>query len=214
MGFQAGLAGFSAAMLGGLTSVPGAVVGGLLLGVGESLGAAVLGNTYRQMISFVVLILVLMIPPSGPLRRAIRAARWIPASAASSRRSGLPDPQRWLVGIAVVARWLPLVLDEPYLYRVFTVALIFSILALSLTLVAGQAGQISLGQAGFLGSAHTCPRILTTKAGYSPWLALPAGGAGGRGSSARSSPTRPCGCAGTTSPSPRSGSARSWRSRC
>ena len=38
MGFQAGLSGFSAAMLGGLTSVPGAVVGGLLLGVGESFG--------------------------------------------------------------------------------------------------------------------------------------------------------------------------------
>ena len=84
MGFQAGLSGFSAAMLGGLTSVPGAVVGGLLLGVGESFGAAILGNTYRQMISFVVLILVLMFRPSGPLRRAGRAARWTLASAGSS----------------------------------------------------------------------------------------------------------------------------------
>jgi branched-chain amino acid transport system permease protein len=173
MGFQAGLAGFSAAMLGGLTSVPGAVVGGLLLGIGESLGAATLGNTYRQMISFVVLILVLMFRPAGLFgeRSALSMDPGFGGFFASGR--GFRIPKWWLVGIAVAATLAPLVLDDPYLYRVFTVALIFSILAMSLTLVAGHAGQISLGHAGFFGVGAYTSAILTTRVGLSPWLALP-----------------------------------------
>ena len=173
MGFQAGLSGFTAAMLGGLTSVPGAVVGGLLLGVGESFGAATLGNTYRQMISFVVLILVLMFRPSGLFgeRSALSMDPGFGGFFATGRTFQIRP--LWLVGIAVVALVLPLVLDEPYLYRVFTVALIFAILAMSLTLVAGQAGQISLGHAGFFGIGAYTSAILTTYGGYSPWVGLP-----------------------------------------
>ena len=52
-------------------------------------------------------------------------------------------------------------------------ALIFAILALSLTLVAGQAGQVSLGHAGFFGIGAYVSAILTTKAGDSPWIGLP-----------------------------------------
>ena len=53
----------------------------------------------------------------------------------------------------MVALLSPLLLDDPYLYRVLTVALVFSILAMSLTLVAGHVGQVSLGHAGFFGIA-------------------------------------------------------------
>lgn len=174
MGFQAGLSGFSAAMLGGLTSVPGAVAGGLLLGVGESLGAAALGNTYRQMISFVVLILVLMFRPSGLFgeRSALSMDPGFGGFFASGRTFRVPT--RWLIVVAVVAVLAPLALDEPYLYRLFTVALIFAILALSLTLIAGHVGQVSLGQAGFFGIGAYTSAILTTKAGLSPWIGLPA----------------------------------------
>lgn len=173
MGFGAGLSGFTAAMLGGLTSVPGAVVGGLLLGVGESFGAAVLGNTYRQMISFVVLILVLMFRPSGLFgeRSALAMDPGFGGFFAAGRVFQIRA--RYLIGIVVVALLLPLVLDEPYLYRVVTVALIFAILALSLTLVAGQAGQVSLGHAGFFGIGAYVSAILTTRAGFSPWVTLP-----------------------------------------
>jgi len=173
MGFQAGLSGFSAAMLGVLTSVPGAIVGGLLLGVGESIGAATLGNTYRQMISFVVLILVLMFRPAGLFGEAA-ALSMDPGFGgffASGRTWRIPP--RWLAAISVVALLAPLVLDEPYIYRVFTIAFIFAVLAMSLTLVAGHAGQISLGQAAFFGIGAYATAILTTRAGLSPWLGLP-----------------------------------------
>ncbi len=173
MGFQAGLAGFSAAMLGGLTSVPGAIVGGLLLGVAESYGSAVLGNSYRQMIAFVVLILVLMFRPSGLFgeRAALAVDPGTTAFFASGR--GLRLGRRGLAAVVLAAVAIPAVLDEPYLYSVLTVAVIFAILALSLTLIAGETGQTSLGQAAFFGIGAYGAGILTTRFGFSPWVALP-----------------------------------------
>ena len=73
MGFMIGLKAFTAAVLGGIGNLGGAVLGGLLLGVIESLGAGylgdltggVLGSHYKDILAFVVLILVLVFRPSG-----------------------------------------------------------------------------------------------------------------------------------------------------
>ncbi len=73
MGFMIGLKAFTAAVLGGIGNLGGAVLGGLLLGVIESLGAGylgdltggVLGSHYKDVLAFVVLILVLVFRPSG-----------------------------------------------------------------------------------------------------------------------------------------------------
>ena len=69
MGFQFGLKGFVAAIIGGLGHLPGAIVGGLLLGVAESLGVTWLSTDYRNLIAFVLLIVVLLVRPGGLLRR-------------------------------------------------------------------------------------------------------------------------------------------------
>lgn len=67
MGYTAGLKAFTAAVLGGIGSIPGAVLGGLLLGVVENLGAAYLSMGYRDAIAFGLLIIILLIKPTGLL---------------------------------------------------------------------------------------------------------------------------------------------------
>jgi branched-chain amino acid transport system permease protein len=65
MGLMLGLKGFVAAIMGGLVSSPGAVVGGLVLGVAENIGAGVTSAGYKDIIVFVILILILLFRPQG-----------------------------------------------------------------------------------------------------------------------------------------------------
>jgi branched-chain amino acid transport system permease protein len=66
-GVMLGLKGFSAAMLGGLGSFAGAVLGGLLLGLLEALSAGFVSSAYKDVIAFVVILLVLFLLPGGLL---------------------------------------------------------------------------------------------------------------------------------------------------
>lgn len=56
---------FIASVIGGLGSLPGAVVGGFILGIMETFVAGYISSTYRDLISFLVMILVLMFMPNG-----------------------------------------------------------------------------------------------------------------------------------------------------
>jgi branched-chain amino acid transport system permease protein len=67
VGVLLGLKGFAAAILGGFGSFPGAILGGLILGLLESLGTAYISSAYKDVIAFVVLLLVLFIRPRGLL---------------------------------------------------------------------------------------------------------------------------------------------------
>lgn len=65
VGVLLGLKGFAAAILGGFGSFPGAICGGLALGLLESLSAGYLSSAYKDVVAFVVLLLVLFIRPKG-----------------------------------------------------------------------------------------------------------------------------------------------------
>jgi branched-chain amino acid transport system permease protein len=67
MGVLTGLKAFVAAVLGGIGSIPGAVIGGLLIGLAEQLTAGYLSPAYRDAITFVILILILLLKPEGLL---------------------------------------------------------------------------------------------------------------------------------------------------
>ncbi|MEI6081264.1 MAG: branched-chain amino acid ABC transporter permease, partial [Verrucomicrobiota bacterium] len=65
MGTQPGIKAFVAAVLGGIGSLPGAAVGGLLLGLSECLLGGSFLSSYRDAIAFGILIVILLIRPSG-----------------------------------------------------------------------------------------------------------------------------------------------------
>ena len=67
MGWVYGLKAFTAAILGGIGNIPGAMVGGILLGIIEALGSAYLSIAWKDAIAFVVLILILIVRPTGLL---------------------------------------------------------------------------------------------------------------------------------------------------
>jgi branched-chain amino acid transport system permease protein len=150
MSFQATLKGVVAQVIGGMGNVPGAILGSLLLGLIESWGVALFGSSYRNLFAFALLLLILVLRPNG----LFASARQMPPEPltgtfiAPSRTLRVPP---WLIAIcAVVAALLPLVPNQAYLLQTLTNAWLYAILALSLTLVAGTVGQISLGHAGFL----------------------------------------------------------------
>lgn len=67
MGFTPALKAFTAAVLGGIGNIRGAVIGGLLLGVVESLSIAFINASYIDVVSFAILVLVLLVRPTGIL---------------------------------------------------------------------------------------------------------------------------------------------------
>lgn len=65
MGIWPGVKAFVAAVLGGIGSIPGAMAGGLVMGVAENLVVGYLASSYRDAIAFTILIVILLIKPTG-----------------------------------------------------------------------------------------------------------------------------------------------------
>ncbi|MCL2834361.1 MAG: branched-chain amino acid ABC transporter permease [Treponema sp.] len=72
MGMMPGLKAFVAAVLGGIGSIPGAMLGGFILGVAEALTKGFISSQYSDAISFSILIIVLLIKPTGILGKKYR----------------------------------------------------------------------------------------------------------------------------------------------
>jgi len=69
MGYIAGIKAFTAAVLGGIGSIPGAMVGGILLGFIEGLAAGYISSEYKDAYAFIVLIIILLLKPSGLFKK-------------------------------------------------------------------------------------------------------------------------------------------------
>jgi len=67
IGFVTGIKAFTAAVLGGIGSLPGAMLGGLILGLAESLFSGFINTDYKDVFAFALLILILIFKPTGLL---------------------------------------------------------------------------------------------------------------------------------------------------
>jgi branched-chain amino acid transport system permease protein len=176
MSLQATLKGVVAEVVGGAGNVPGAVAGGLLLGLVESYGVALFGTSYRNLFAFLLLISVLVLRPNGLFANA-RQAPPEPLTGtfiAPSRPVRLP-PWAVLIAFAVFAL-LPLFPVSAYLLQTLINAWLFGMLALSLTLVAGTVGQVSLGHAALLAIGAYTSALLSLSLSFPVGIAIICGG--------------------------------------
>jgi branched-chain amino acid transport system permease protein len=189
MGLPYGLKGFAAALLGGLSSIPGAIAGGLLLGIFESLASGYVGEGYRDIIAYSILLLVLTFRPHGlfgsksleALGGASGASGGIPttsivASMAGStgrHKTALFDaPLPVLLGVIALFALLPFVIGSAYVLQVGAQSAMYAVLAISLTLLTGAAGVVSIGHAAFFGIGAYAAALVTLKLGVSAELAF------------------------------------------
>ncbi|MCX6046330.1 MAG: ABC transporter permease [Chloroflexi bacterium] len=176
MSFQAGLKGFAANLLGGLGNIPGSIIGGLVLGLVESYGVALFGATYRNLFAFVILIAVLVIRPNGLFSRKRQAPPEPLTGTFIANNKPITLPVWGVIALAVIALLLPFFVGDPYFLQILTNAWLLGMVALSVTLVTGTAGQTSLGQAGFLAIGAYASALLTLRLHWPFELALLAAG--------------------------------------
>ena len=176
MSFQAGLKGFAANLLGGLGNIPGSIIGGLVLGLIESYGVALFGTTYRNLFAFVILLGVLVWRPNGLFSRKRQAPPEPLTGTFIANNKPVTLPVWGVLALAGVALLLPLFVNDPYILQILTNAWLLGMVALSVTLVTGTAGQTSLGQAGFLAIGAYTSALLMLRLHWPFELALLAAG--------------------------------------
>jgi branched-chain amino acid transport system permease protein len=74
-GFILGVKAFTAAVMGGIGNLRGALVGGLVLGVAENWGSALVGTQWKDVVAFVLLVVILLFRPTGILGESLGKAR-------------------------------------------------------------------------------------------------------------------------------------------
>lgn len=173
------VAAVAAAAFAGLTSLPLALVGGLGLGVGAQILArelptnSILAQGLRPSLPFIALFLVLILKPSLQRKREFQdplaGVDPPPPALAADERGPMLTKMTYGAGAVagLVALWYFGFQANDYWLSLATQTIIFSIIFLSITVITGMAGQISLAQGSFAAiGAFVCGQ-LATKQGMS-----------------------------------------------
>ena len=147
------ISGFIAAVIGGISSFPGAIVGGLFLGLATHLATAYVSSLFSTAIALLVLLGVLVLRPNGFLQSPLKGRQDNKEPARSHGFIGQPR-----AGVAqisaclalVIALILPMVISDNGILSGIVIAGILFLALMGLDVLMGYAGQVSLGQAGFM----------------------------------------------------------------
>ena len=172
------VSGFIAVAIGGVGSLPGAVAGGLLLGVAQQLATAYVSSLFSSALALGLLLLVLVVRPAGllgagaPRREDVRAdARvWSHAARLPPRVAALAAA---LLGAACLL--VPVLVPDGEVMSALVVAVILYIALIGLDVLMGYAGQVSLGQGGFMALGGYTAAWLAVTYEVPPILGLLAG---------------------------------------
>jgi branched-chain amino acid transport system permease protein len=173
--------GLIAVSLGGLGSVYGALSGGLALGVVEALVAGYVSSLFETAISLILLIGIIFLRPQGLLGR-VRGGRMDVAERTAGRIYAPPElPRGWLpvagIALAVVMLFMPQIIPAGDM-RAVNITGLFCLTIVGLDLLTGIAGQVSLGQAGFMAIGGYTSAILAVHYNVPTLLGLVAGACG------------------------------------
>jgi branched-chain amino acid transport system permease protein len=170
--------GLIAVSLGGLGSVYGSVAGGLVLGIVEAVVSGYVSSLFSTTISLIILIGIIFFRPQGLIGR-VRGRRMDVAERTSGRVYAPPKlPRRLSLSgsavVIIVMAFLPGIIPSGDM-RAVNITGIFCLTIIGLDLLSGIAGQVSLGQAGFMAIGGYMTAILTTHYHVPTLLALLAG---------------------------------------
>ena len=168
-----GTVGFIAAAVGGLSSISGAVAGGFVIGMVQALGIYLTDDKFRNLFIFGAFLLVLLLRPHGLFgsRHAVVAEPMTGTFLGAGRPIRIPG---WLwVLLAVAAGFV-----VPWLGggAAGTQVVLYAIIAVPMTLLAGSTGQISLGQAAPVAIGAYASALLVMRLDVPFLLALLLGG--------------------------------------
>jgi branched-chain amino acid transport system permease protein len=168
------ISGFIAVAIGGMGSFVGSIAGGLMLGVAEQFAAFYVSSLFANTLALLLLLFVLILRPaglfpSGPARRS--DVREEPRVHPPLIR--LPAQRAVVLGLAlvVVLALLPLLPLPRGVLPSLVISLILFIAVLGLDVLMGYAGQVSLGQGGFMAVGGYAAAILATTYDWPPLVA-------------------------------------------
>ena len=169
--------GFIAAVIGGIGSPLGAVAGGLVLGVATQLGAAYVSSLFSNALALILLLAVLLWRPAGlfaagPARR--QDVREEPRVHRAVVRLGPRSGPVLAAAGALILLVLPWLLPGGLMSSV-TITLLLFLAVMGLDILMGFAGQVSLGQAGFMAIGGYTASVLAVGYGVPPLLGTLAG---------------------------------------
>src|SRR6202167_633371 len=163
---------FIVTVIGGMGSLRGAFVGSLLIGIADTFGKAYFQSIALFLI-YLTMILVLLIRPQGLF--GVKFSDVSPPSAVT-RTGGTFTRGTFIVGAVALAALvlLPFALPD-YQRALIAEIFIFAIFAMSLDLILGFTGLMSLGHAAFFGLGAYAVAVLGTQFGLDAWFGLGAG---------------------------------------
>ena len=172
------ISGFVAAAIGGMASFPGAVIGGLFLGLVTQLSTAYISSLFSSAISLLILLMVLIWRPQGLIRGGVARRQDIRDDVkAVGHAAKLPAHLGWpLAALAViVAALVPVVVTDNGIMSGLVIAAILFMALMGLDVLMGYAGQVSLGQAGFMAIGGYTSGYLAINTDIAPVLSILAG---------------------------------------
>jgi branched-chain amino acid transport system permease protein len=173
------LASLVVVIVGGMGSIPGAAIGALLIGLAEQIGLVYL-PTYGIVLTFVIMVVTLALRPQGIMGKVRPSSAPILALDRADKAVLVPAQFGFGQGVLVAALLLyPLVVSEFFVTQIGAYSLIWGLLALSMMLLAGYGGMVSLAQITSAGVAAYTVAIFGTNNmhiygfGWPWWILVP-----------------------------------------